>query len=216
MAELTKEEALKALEGMKIPILPIDHNWHQLFLEGDKTESMIELEKKINELVKHQSAINSELNQLRKEKKQTMASIVTNMHEAEEEEESGNMHERSVTMDSINEQIASIEDELLDLPYRIDELNKELMAETMVSCFERMHSNVDKIAEINDWMTEMKNELKRRIIRKQNLEVVDRNMFTYLEWMFKDNVYGLFDIKKEDDSDEDGSFHEKNPKTKNQ
>ncbi len=216
MAELTKEEALKALEGMKIPILPIDHNWHQLFLEGDKTESMIELEKKINELVKHQSAINSELNQLRKEKKQTMASIVTNMHEAEEEEESGNMHERSVTMDSINEQIASIEDELLDLPYRIDELNKELMAETMVSCFERMHSNVDKIAEINDWITEMKNELKRRIIRKQNLEVVDRNMFTYLEWMFKDNVYGLFDIKKEDDSDEDGSFHEKNPKTKNQ
>ncbi|MCR4843137.1 MAG: hypothetical protein K5840_07750 [Eubacterium sp.] len=215
METLTKEEALKALEGKKIPILPLDHNYHQLFLEGDKTPRLAELEAKIDELLKHQGTLNAELEELRIKKKETMESIVSNMHEVEGEvDETAQMDARSQTINGINDKIAQDEDELLDLPYRLDEVNRELMAETMVSCFDRMHSNVDLIAEINEWIADIKVELKQKIIRKQNLEVVDRNMFTYMNWIFGEDVYQIFDIKEkaEESSDADGadgSFKEK-------
>ncbi len=209
---LTKEMALEALADKKVPILALDHNWHQLFLEGDKTSAISNLEQKVDELLKRQGAINTELDELRNQKQEAMDSIVSNMHETEEEnDEDSNMDERKTLVDSINEKISMDEDELLDLPYRIDEANKELMAETMVSCFNRMHTNVHEIDEINEWIANLKIELRQKVVRKQNLELVDKNMYTYMRWLFAGDVYELFDIKKEDhpeDTDE-GSVKEK-------
>lgn len=208
MARLTKQQAKEALIDKKLPILTLDHNYHQLFLEGDKNERITELEGKLSELLKRQGAINEELERLRVQKKETLKSIVKNMSDSEEADvETNKMNARSQTINDINEKIAQDEDELLDLPYRLSELNKELMVETMLSCFERMHDNVDEIAEINEWISDFKYRLKKQIIRKQNLEVVDRNMFTYMQWLFAEDVYSLFDIKQ--DSSDGVSSEEK-------
>ena len=203
--------ALSALEGKKIPILTLDHNWHQLFLDGDKDSRIVDLEQQTDDLLKRQGALNTELDQLRAQKKEAMDSIVSNMHETEEENDaSSNMDERRGTVDSLNARIAQVEDELLDIPYRIDETNRELMAATMVNCFERMHDNVHRIEDINKWIADLKVELRRKVVHKQNLELVDRNMFTYMNWLFADDVYELFDIKPKETAEKpDGEVKKK-------
>ena len=44
----------EALKGKKVPILVLDRRWHTLFPQGEKPAEIIQLEEKLNELLKGQ------------------------------------------------------------------------------------------------------------------------------------------------------------------
>ncbi len=78
MAEDKFEEALK---GVKIPVLTLDNKWHKLFTQTDTEETveMSGLEEELNDLLKRQGKLNTELKDLRKLKANLMDEIVENM-----------------------------------------------------------------------------------------------------------------------------------------
>ena len=52
-----KEEKYEpALQNKKIPVLTLDHKWHQLFSTADTTDVILKLEERLNDLLKRQGS----------------------------------------------------------------------------------------------------------------------------------------------------------------
>ncbi|MBQ8038799.1 MAG: hypothetical protein IJ274_02830, partial [Lachnospiraceae bacterium] len=71
-----EEKYRPAIAGKKLPIVTIDHKWHQLFTRVDKTRAVTEKEQQLNELLRRQGKCNSEVKSVRKIKKKLMDEIV--------------------------------------------------------------------------------------------------------------------------------------------
>ena len=74
-------------------------------------------------------------------------------------------------IEEINEKIESFQEELLELPREIDTVNRELMYESVQSCYDILQNNTEVIEEISHWIKQVRIDLKKNIIRKQNCEI---------------------------------------------
>lgn len=119
-----------------------------------------------------------------------MSNIVSNM----DEKNNKVMDDNSRLINETNEKIASDEDELLDIPKLIKEKDNELMMATMVFCYGKLRSNSEEINEISDWITNVRVELKKNIIKKQNREINNKEIYSYMHDIFGKNVMNLFDV----------------------
>ena len=72
----SQEKYTAALSGKKLPIVTLDHKWHQLFSRVEKTEYIAEKEKELNILLKRQGKVNTETKDIRRLKKKLMEEIV--------------------------------------------------------------------------------------------------------------------------------------------
>ena len=70
-----KDIYITALEGKKIPILTLDHKWHQIFQHTEATPEIKQLEKQLNELVKRQGKLITESKDIKKLKKKQICKI---------------------------------------------------------------------------------------------------------------------------------------------
>ena len=68
-----------ALAGKKVPIVTLDHKWHQLFTRLEKSHLITEKEKELNELLRRQGKCNTETKSIKKIKKKLMDEIVSLM-----------------------------------------------------------------------------------------------------------------------------------------
>ena len=68
----------------------------------------------------------------------------------------------------------------------------------MSFCYEKLRTNSTEIEEISGWITEMRIELKKNLIRKQNREINNREIYVYMNDIFGKDVMNLFDVKYED------------------
>jgi hypothetical protein len=87
------------------------------------------------------------------------------------------------------------EDELLEIPNTIKSVNEELMIESMEYFYEKLRINKQEAAEIDEWITQVRIDLKKNIIRKQNREINNREMYAYLHDIFGPEVLDLFDVE---------------------
>ena len=94
-----------------------------------------------------------------------------------------------------NEKFDAYQEELMDLPRQIDAVNHELMIFTMDYCYDSMQENTKEIVEIAKWITEIRIELKKNLIRKQEKEIYNHQMYAYLHDIFGPEVIELFDLK---------------------
>jgi len=101
-------------------------------------------------------------------------------------------------MEESKKKIEEIEDRLLELPKQIKIVNEKLMLDTMSFCYEKLRTNSSEIEEISGWITEMRIELKKNLIRKQNREINNREIYVYMNDIFGKDVMNLFDVKYED------------------
>ncbi len=69
----------EALVGKKIPILTLDNQWHKLFTQAGENEEIKRLEDELNEVLKRQGKLNTELKSLAAFKKKLMQEIVSIM-----------------------------------------------------------------------------------------------------------------------------------------
>lgn len=180
----------EAITSAKIPVLVLDQKWHRLFAISGKPDDVKELEVELNELLARQGKLNNELKELKKIKLGLMGNIVSNM----DEKNAKVMDDNSRLINDTNEKIAADEDELLEIPRLIKEKDTELMMATMVFCYSKLRTNSEEINEISDWITNVRIELKKNIIKKQNREINNKEIYSYMHDIFGKNVMNLFDV----------------------
>jgi len=185
-----------ALKGKKIPILVLDQKWHQLFSDRGKPKVIAELEETVNKHLARQGHLTQELKELKKLKKNLMSSIVENMDGTNTKEslKSKKLTENKRLISEINDKMDACEDELLDIPELLKKSNNELMNESMRYFYKRLHINAKDINDIGQWISTVRKELKKNIVRKQNAEYKNKEIYYYMHDIFGPQVIDIFDM----------------------
>ena len=187
-----------ALVGKKIPVLTLDNKWHHLFTQAGPDKHINRLVDELNELVKRQGKANTEIKEIKKLKKKLMQEIVENASEASLENDlkaQKKADESKRLINECNEKIEAYEDELLELPGEIDRVNRELMLATMEICYDRLKENEKEIEETAKWIAKIRVELKKKLIRKQEKELMNQELYAYMHDIFGADVIDIFDMK---------------------
>lgn len=198
MAGKNKQDVFSdALQGKKIPMLTLDSKWYRLLNEIGR-EAVKDLEEQLNALLKRQGKLTTEMKDIKKLKKKLISEIVPMVDEMEQSgskklEKEIEQHKRLV--EECNEKLESYQEELMELPGEIDRANKKLMLITMEYCYDIMKDNTEQIKEISDWVTKMRIDLKKNLIRKQEMEQRNHNIYSYMNDIFGADVMDLFDLQ---------------------
>lgn len=192
-----KELFTAALQGKNIPILTLDNKWYRL-LDDEERDAVRDIEDQMNALLKRQGRLNTERKDIKKLKKKLMGEIVTMVDEAGDHPTSAQtkkIEQHKKKIEESNEKLEEYEDELLDLPKQIDQLNIQLMLATMEFCYSDMQENTEQIQEIARWVTKIRIELKKRLIKKQEMEQKNHAMYSYMNDLFGADVMDMFDLE---------------------
>ncbi len=194
----SEDDFKKALEGKKIPILTLDNTWHRLFTQTDPTPEIAELEEELNNLLKQQGKINTQTKEIRALKKKLMDEIVSLMDEisnGNSKKAQKKLDDNKRLIEECNQKLEENGDEGYDLPAKIDETNYRLMLKTMEVCYEQIQDNNEEIEEISKWVNEIRVELKKKVVRKQQKINRNQNFYTYMHNIFGADVIDIFDMK---------------------
>ncbi len=187
----------QALTGKKIPILTLDNKWYRLLTEENRSR-VAELEGQLNDLLKRQGKLNVETKNIKKLKKKLMGEIVALADEAEQspsDELTQKIERSKKQVEECNERMEEYQDELMDLPREIEKVNFQLMLVTMDCCYDTMHENSDAIEEIAQWVAQIRVDLKKRLIRKQEMEQRNHAIYSYMHDVFGAEVVEIFDMQ---------------------
>lgn len=193
---------MSALEGKSIPILTLDNKWHQLFSQTEMTPEIEELADRLNALVERDGRIRTETKNIKKIKKKLLGEIVPLRDKANKSGSAAiekEISERTRLINECNDKLADQEDELLDLSREIYDVDYKLMVETMKVCYETLHDNTDEIKALDEWITQVRIELKKNVIRLQEREMENYNLYTYMHQIFGPEVVDIFDMKYDPD-----------------
>lgn len=188
----------QALKNKNIPVLTLDHKWHLLFNTADTTTAILKLEDKLNALLKRQGKLNTESKDIHKLKKKLMDEIVPMVNELEHGHNpklDKKIEEHKRLINDCNDKLEQYKDELKGLPDQIAAANYELMLATMDACYDTLNENTKDIEEIGKWIDEVRIELKKKIIRKQEKEERNHDLYKYMHAIFGADVINLFDMK---------------------
>ena len=206
----------QALAGKRVPVLTLDNNWYKLFTDLAELPRIQEKEKQLNELVQRQGQLNVDSKNIKKLKKKLMDEIVPMANELGQKyskslEKKLDDHKRLI--EECNEKLEEYQDELMDLPRQIEQANHALMLLTMSYCYESMQENTRQIVEIAQWVKNIRIELKKNLVRKQEMEYQNRQIYSYMHDLFGAEVIDLFDMQYDPmavgQKKEDGSGNEK-------
>lgn len=197
MAKQEKRYA-KALTGRDIPILILDEKWKLLFPRSDMPDKMGEIADELEELLERREAIASQVKKVKVVKKKLLEEIPRLrqqiLREGEHSRKQHELDERMRLIADCNEKIDVFEEELLDLPRDIYDLNYSLMIESMAVCYTKLHVNSVEIERVDEWLDKVRVELKRQIIRKQEKEIENFDLYSYMHQIFGAEVVDLFDM----------------------
>lgn len=196
--EADRQESFRqALQGKRVPVLTLDNKWYKLLTQEARADSA-DLEEELNRLLKRQGKLNNDVKSIKRLKKKLMEEIVSLVDEAEQEgseEASRKVEQNKKLVEDCNERLDSCQDELLELPREIEQANFRLMLATMEHCYTTMHENTESIQEIAQWVTEIRIELKKRLVRKQEMEQRNNAIYSYMHDVFGAEVIDIFDMK---------------------
>lgn len=180
----------------RLPILTLDERWLSLFSEYNMPDHVRKLRDELNELLKKQGKATEEIKGLKRYKEQLMQEIVTNMEV--DDSMLGKLKGRKLEKNQklildVKEKLFGWEDELENLPYEIKEANEELMNASAIVCYERLDQNSEEMKQLDEDIIKMRNELKEKILRKQDLEEENASIYTYMHDVLGPNVMEALD-----------------------
>ncbi|ADL33946.1 hypothetical protein bpr_I1207 [Butyrivibrio proteoclasticus B316] len=197
------EVYMSALQGKSIPILTLDNKWHQLFTQTEMTPEIESLADELNSLVEKDGKLRSQTKDIKKLKKKLLGEIVPLRDKANKLGNAPNIEkeisERTRLINECNDKLDSHQDELLDLSKQIYDIDYKLMLETMKVCYERLHDNTEDIKALDEWIKRARIELKKNVIRLQESEMENYNLYSYMHQIFGPEVVDLFDMKYDPD-----------------
>lgn len=195
-----KDDVFKnALEGKKIPVLVLDNKWHKIFSHAGTTYEIKALEDRLNELIKRQGKVNTESKDIKRIKKTLMNEVMVIadglMKSPDSKRFNKQMEEHKRLIEECNEKLEEYEEEMLELPREIDRTNKKLMLATMEICYKKLQENTRELGTINEWIRNVRRELKKKMVRKQEKETENNNLYSYMHDIFGADVIEIFDMK---------------------
>lgn len=194
---IRREQFAAALKGKKIPILTLDNKWYRMLTDEARKE-VSGLEQQLNTLLKRQGKLNTETKEIKKLKKRLMSEIMPLVDEAEQSSNplvAKKIDQNKKLVEECNEKLESYQDELLELPRQIEEINIQLMLISMDCCYEIMQENTEEIQRISEWVTEIRIELKKQLIKKQEMEQRNHAIYSYMHDVFGAEVIDIFDMQ---------------------
>ncbi len=198
-----EEVYISALEGKNIPILTLDNKWHQLFTQTEMTPEIEQLADELNALVERDGKMRTETKDIKKLKKKLLGEIVPLRDQATKSGGSSaiekEIQDRTRLINECNERLESHSEELLNLSKEIYDVDYKLMLETMKVCYERLHDNTEDIKTMDEWITKVRIELKKNVIRLQETEMENYNLYSYMHQIFGPEVIEIFDMKYDPD-----------------
>ncbi len=188
-----------SLEGKNIAPLTLDQKWHKLFTVIKPSRQLKSLEKQLDNLIKKQGKATTQSKDIRKLKSRLMKEIL----EIQSGTQNGGsdaaiqkkLDENTKLIGECNEKLSHYQDELLEIPSQIERVNKALMLETMSLCYTELNENERAIDQITDWIATVRVELKKQILRRQEREIRNQEVYHYLHGVFGPEVLNLFDVK---------------------
>ncbi len=187
-----------ALVGKKIPILTLDNKWHKLFTQSEFTSELKGMEKNLNDMLKRQAKLNTETKELKKLKKKLMDEVVIladEMGDHPTKKQDKEMADHKRLIEECNEKMDDYEEEMVELPRQINQLNNQLMLITMDVCYRKLQQNTKELSEIEEWISGIRRELKKKVVRKQEKEAVINRLYGYMHDIFGAEVIELFDMQ---------------------
>lgn len=192
----TSDKFSNAISTSKIPILILDNKWHRLFGKMNPTKEIKSLENELAELLKKQGKLVNQNKDLKKIKSNLMDEIVANMDDNENKEATDKkLSDNKRLINEANQKLEENEELLMELPREIDSVNKQLMILTMELCYERLRDNTAQIEEIGEWIKDIRIQLKKNIVKKQDMEIYNSELYSYMHDIFGPAVMELFDMK---------------------
>lgn len=184
------------IENKKIPILTLDSRWHELFPDENKTSSIALLEQKVNNLLKLQGKLVNDIKDMKNLKKSLIREIVVNMDIKDDiigRSKEKKLDQNKRFINDLNEKIEKSSDELSEIPYKIREVNEELLTESIKDCYERINANKEDLVEISNWIMNTREELKEKILAKNDMETTNDKIYTYMHDILGAEIIDLFD-----------------------
>ena len=189
----------ESLKGMTLPVVVLDTEWHKLFDGRKKPHNVKKLEQDLNDLIKKQGQFNTEIKDLKKLKNKLMEEIMENMEQSQnnpkDKKVAKKMEDNQRLIKEINEKMDECEEQLIELPRQIRETNIELMVAGMEACYRFLHKNGEDIYAIEEWIKNVRNELNKNILIKQEREAKNLQIYTYMHHILGSQVLDLFDMK---------------------
>ncbi len=188
------EEAFEeALKGKKFPVLILDNKWHRLFTQRNQSKEIKDTAEELKALVGRQGGLNNDIKDIKRLKQKLMDEIVSGVDDTPLNDKEMEEHKRLI--EECNEKVDQKQDELLDLPAQINEVNHKLMLLTMEVCYDIIESNTSEIADIANWISDIRVELKKNVVRKQEKEWMNQELYSYMHDIFGPDVIEVFDMK---------------------
>jgi methyl-accepting chemotaxis protein len=193
---IKKANLSKVIKNRKLPILTLDSRWHEIFPEEEKTSEIKDIERKLNELLAKQGKLVNEIKDYKKIKKNLMNEIVANMDTnsgptSKQREKKLDRNKQYIL--EINKKIDDEMEELSRLPYQIKEINEELLVESISICYDRISKQMVEINEISDWIKKAREELKIKILQKQDMENKNTLIYSYMHDILGAELMERFD-----------------------
>ncbi|MDF2907634.1 MAG: hypothetical protein K0R34_2955 [Herbinix sp.] len=191
-----KIDFTNVVRNKKLPILTLDSRWHELFPDDFKTPEIRELEQEVNNLLKKQGKLVYDIKDMKRLKSSLLKDIVENMDIGKDM--TGKAKEKKLDknkqyVNELNEKIDKAMDELADIPYQIKLVNETLLAESIGVFYNNLEDNKVEMKEVTDWIANMREELKHKILIKQDLEVKNSLIYTYMHDILGAEIMELFD-----------------------
>lgn len=195
MTEITLEAVKDSLAFKKVPILTLDERWYQLIPEKDKPAEIKRLEKNLNEMLKKQGQVNTDLKEVKKIKKRLIQDVVDNMESDNvpnsDHQKKMNQHQRLIQ--EAKEKINSLENESIEVPRLLQEANRELMLATVNHCYRKLEVNKEDIKLLEKWINETRIKLKKNLLIKQDKEIKNEQVYSYMHDVLGAEVMGVLD-----------------------
>ncbi len=182
------EDILERIKRSKLPILTLDVKWQAIFNTPDKSDEIAKLEKELNKVLKSQGRINTDMKDLKKLKKQLMGEIMANMDSPDDSRARKKVQKSKELIEEINDKLILLEDEELDIPGSMADINARLALESMGEMMDVFEENEEEIEELEEWIKETRIELKKRVLVLQQKKEDNARMEKYLTDMFDSDI----------------------------
>lgn len=194
MSEFSIEVVQNNLSKMNIPILILDERYNVVMPDKDKTPRIRKLEAKVASLLKKQGKVTNTIKEVKKIKAKLLQDVVENMEDVLEDSDYQKKMEKSQKLIlEAKQKLEELEDAEREIPRELKKANQELLLEFVQVCYGRLSANREDIELLNQWINEMRVELKKKLVIKQEKEIKNNDIYAYMHDLLGHELIQMFD-----------------------
>lgn len=156
-------------------------------------------------MLKTQGKLVNDIEDMKQLKKTFMEDIIVNMDTGYDNKKAKEkrMDKNRRYIDKLNGKINEAQDQLMEIPRKIREANEELLIESLKVCYETINSNRKELERISNWIAETREELKKNILIKHDMETSNRLIYSNMHDILGAEIIDIFDGIQEEYINED-------------